>query len=211
MICANPECRKEFKLKPRGKNKMFCSHVCVKRVWYLKHRHNLAAPKPKTKACLNCDKRYQPKRNAGKFCSRQCQLNYRYKNKSPKQILTKVCQHCNSTFQTTSNKKIYCTMPCGVKHHDSIRDNRLRRIKRSSFGIRHCVVCGTPFKPLWDSPKKRSQTCMDKKCRRLSDKGILEIMNKHNNGTKIKTAPEGLIKLIRAEIKLKRILKQQTT
>lgn len=203
--CLNPECGKE--ISSTWQSKQYCSHTCVKRHWYLRNVAKFKAASPKLRNCAECNRLFTPKINAGQFCSKACCSRYHKAKRPSKPILAKTCPSCSVTFHTSSLKKIYCTIRCSHKHHQSLRPKKIKT-RRKEFGVRNCIVCDTPFTPLWDSPKKRSQTCSDRECRRLSDRGIIEMFNKHST-VKVHDVPQELIELKRAHIKLKRLIKQK--
>lgn len=66
MICANPDCGKEF--KPKNSQQRFCSPDC----YHASYHRKLTAI---TRLCANpnCKKEFKPKSYNQRFCSRKCQ------------------------------------------------------------------------------------------------------------------------------------------
>ena len=62
--------------------------------------------------CKSCNRVYEKKRRAQKFCSEVCRLAY-WKSKrttNPPRELT--CPICGSKFITTDSRKVYCSPQC---------------------------------------------------------------------------------------------------
>lgn len=76
------------------------------------------------KTCEWCDKKFEPKGNAQKFCSKSCAkkaFNARMYNKEK----VVVCEECGKEF-TTFRRKIYCSAECRLMSY-----GRIKKVKKT--------------------------------------------------------------------------------
>ena len=80
------------------------------------------------KICIECGRKFAPKRKTQKYCSDDCRAKYYEKHFGSKEV-TKTCPNCGKTFQTTSpRKRTYCTPECRVEAQKKRIDGKLAQL-----------------------------------------------------------------------------------
>ena len=105
--------------------------------------------------CIQCGKEFKVKpykKNTAKFCSRDCQWEYK-KGKKKGEWITKICPSCGKEFTTLKSKdKKYCSEKC-----NSERNEKYMKYNCDSCG-NEMRIKKTLYQELLDC-KRKSITC----------------------------------------------------
>lgn len=105
-IC--PICGTEF--KSRLSRAVYCGELCACKARSIKALKYAKKVKHEPKACAECGKEFIPKSKASRFCSNECQIEYKRKNR--KECPPKMCATCGKEFVPKSNYAKYCSAEC---------------------------------------------------------------------------------------------------
>ncbi len=169
--------------KHRGRIRKFCC-----RDHYLKYTEEQRNT-PKS-YCLNCGKplfTLTSKRNLRKFCSDECQKEYRHRER----FKFVICNYCGKTFEEQRDSpNLYCSRRCSARANatkEIIEDNTIEeysdtehkkellkeyeqlveQAKKIQYKIKHekiCAVCGSEF-----TAKLATQVCCSERCSKTRD------------------------------------------
>lgn len=103
-------CGKSFETMP-CKTKKTCSNECKSKLMSSTNKR-----KPRTKACVYCNKEFEYRNSNRKYCSSEC---YRAHKKEEYVPLTLVCKNCGKTYYKTRTFKnqVYCSVECMSEHY----------------------------------------------------------------------------------------------
>ena len=146
-VFCSDKCRVQYNKKHKGHERL-CKH-CGKTFFKYKEQDYCSAecfhnylnenkkpkaeyiPKPKhIKMCINCNKEYETKQSRSKYCSYEC--NYEYKVKQ-KPIHNLKCKECGKWFTSTNQRRKYCSTKCSNRYEDR-RKETLRRLRIKENG-----------------------------------------------------------------------------
>ena len=75
--------------------------------------------------CPNCEKKFIPKSRLNKWCSYECNYEYKRKHYKKKTIQKKkICKNCKKEFLTHVNNQIFCCIGCNREYYKKLYESK---------------------------------------------------------------------------------------